>query len=341
MGSSKTSSMVVDNYQLSYDSYMEHLVDVMQTMLTGSDFADLTLVCDDMEMVKSHKAILSACSPVFKKMLQFSKDSSDTMIFLKGYKKEEVESLLQFIFTGEVVVNKSKANRILKISEDFKFKGVNVDPQVAQDIAGNNENNENNDIATDQDNEDNDVSREVNDLLDLLAEPIITEEVDEEKEMIEKAYKCPHPECNMSYTDKANCLRHYRKKHQVLSGQLKTREEDKKYKCFSVGCKKSYTDRSNLLRHFRKQHKGENLRVIVTESNAGTNQNVTNYNESEATVDHDFYENDSVEMDVKDEDVDEIEKKMYICDFPGCSTSFTDKSNKSRHYKQKHLNHDK
>jgi len=357
MGSSKTSSMVVDNYQLSYDSYMEHLVDVMQTMLTGSDFADLTLVCDDMEMVKSHKAILSACSPVFKKMLQFSKDSTDTMIFLKGFKKEEVESLLQFVLTGEVVVNKSKANRILKIAEDFKFKGVNVDPKDAQDIA---ENNENNDVVEDQENEDHDVSMEENvsnDVLDLLAEPIIKEEVHEEevKEMKDKAYKCVNPECNMSFTDKSNCLRHYKKKHEVLDNQLKTwktlnktiigKEDeevpDKKYKCSSLSCKKSYNDRSNLLRHFRKQHKGENVSVIVTESNTGTNENVTNLNESEAAVDHDFFENVTVEMDVKDEEVDEMEKKMYSCDYPGCSKSFTDKVNKSRHYKQKHLNHAK
>ena len=347
--------MTIESYQLSNDSYVEHLIDAMQDMFNGSDFTDLTLVCDDVEMVKTHKAILSACSPVFKKMLQYSKDSPETMIFLKGYKKEDLKALLQFIFTGEVVVNQTRADKVLKIAEEFKFKGVNVDQQ---------ENHET-DVATDEEkienskNSDESMDEESinNEAFELLGEPIIKEELIEDKDIKDKPYKCPNSDCSMAYTDKSNCLRHYKKKHQVERDQLriwysqnKTFERkvevvyDKKYKCPSSGCLHSYTDKSNLHRHFKQKHQDSSFNASVNGTIVDTNEETINDNLTESQVDdsvstNDFDQDDTQEVDMKEEQADSLEdQKQFPCGEPGCSKSYTDRANRNRHYKQKHQN---
>ena len=59
-----------DKYTLTWQTYSDHLRGMMQEMMTSEDFADVTLVCDDKKTVRAHKNILSACSTVFKDILQ-------------------------------------------------------------------------------------------------------------------------------------------------------------------------------------------------------------------------------------------------------------------------------
>ena len=51
-------------YSLTWDAYSNHLRNMMKEM-KNDDFADVTLVTEDMEHIRAHKNILSASSPVF------------------------------------------------------------------------------------------------------------------------------------------------------------------------------------------------------------------------------------------------------------------------------------
>ena len=68
-------------YSMTWHTYSEHLRDMMKEMM-NDDFADVTLVSEDMKQVKAHKNILSACSPVFKEIvkLEHNVKSVDTHI---------------------------------------------------------------------------------------------------------------------------------------------------------------------------------------------------------------------------------------------------------------------
>ena len=59
-------------------------------------YADVTLVSDDQTQFKAHKIVLSACSPVFKKIID-SNPSQHPLIYLRGVQSYEVESILQFM----------------------------------------------------------------------------------------------------------------------------------------------------------------------------------------------------------------------------------------------------
>ena len=55
-------------YNLTWDGFSEHLKNVFNDLNTSKTFTDVTLVCDDDEILKAHRFILSSCSDVFKAM---------------------------------------------------------------------------------------------------------------------------------------------------------------------------------------------------------------------------------------------------------------------------------
>ena len=54
---------------LTWDTYQDHLKEVMRDMMMSEEFADVTLVSDDKKTIKDHKSILSACSTGFNNIL--------------------------------------------------------------------------------------------------------------------------------------------------------------------------------------------------------------------------------------------------------------------------------
>ena len=68
----------------------------MREMMTSDDFTDVTLVTDDKKTIKAHRNILSACSPVFKNILQMEITNNHPVIYLRGIQYTEIVSILQF-----------------------------------------------------------------------------------------------------------------------------------------------------------------------------------------------------------------------------------------------------
>ena len=70
---------------------------MMKEMMMNDEFSDVTFVTGDRRQVKSHKNILSACSPFFREMLQIEK-GSNCVIFLRGIDYSEIESISIIIY---------------------------------------------------------------------------------------------------------------------------------------------------------------------------------------------------------------------------------------------------
>ena len=59
-------------------------------MMTSSEFADVTLVTADKLQIRAHRSILSACSPVFKNILQLESNIEHPIIYLRGIQYSEI-----------------------------------------------------------------------------------------------------------------------------------------------------------------------------------------------------------------------------------------------------------
>ena len=94
----KTIMQHQQKYTLHWHSYSDHLRETLNEMLLSSEFADVTLVTDDKQKIRAHRNILSACSPVFKSILQFDSNNTNPVIYLRGVQHSEMESIMKFVY---------------------------------------------------------------------------------------------------------------------------------------------------------------------------------------------------------------------------------------------------
>ena len=143
-----------EKYTLHWHSYSDHLREALNEMMLSSEFADVTLVTDDKQQIRAHRNILSACSPVFKSILQIDSKNANPVIYLRGIQHPEMESIMQFIYLGEARFYEERMSEILTVSKNLEIKelstGIEMNDQAKSDQVESNENNvpdDNMDIA--------------------------------------------------------------------------------------------------------------------------------------------------------------------------------------------------
>ena len=99
----------------------------LRKLFIDKDLTDVTLVSDDQVPFQAHKLVLSLCSHVLKDLL-LENPQSHPIIFLRGIKHEEIQSILQFMYLGEAKSNRNRLDefflavkklQITKFSEEL------------------------------------------------------------------------------------------------------------------------------------------------------------------------------------------------------------------------------
>jgi len=117
-------------YHLAKKDYLASVNNSFKDLLYDTDLADVTLACDDDTFIKAHRLILSYSSSFFRHIA--SKNTSQNVyIFLKGVKKEDLKSIIEFIYMGETNVASENLDSFLETSKELGIKGLT-------DILGNN-----------------------------------------------------------------------------------------------------------------------------------------------------------------------------------------------------------
>jgi len=98
-------------------------------LITDQDFTDVTLSCDDEKIIKAHKVILSASSPVMKRILKYNPHQSP-LIYLKGVKFDDLQNMVRFIYLGETEVNQADLERFMSLTQEFEVNGLFVEPKA-------------------------------------------------------------------------------------------------------------------------------------------------------------------------------------------------------------------
>ena len=91
-----------EKFCLRWNEFEENISTAFKELKDDEDFFDVTLACDD-NQIKAHKVILSACSPFFKSVLK-KNPHQHPLLYLKGVRYEDINSVLNFMYHGEVNV---------------------------------------------------------------------------------------------------------------------------------------------------------------------------------------------------------------------------------------------
>ena len=127
-------------YSIEWSTFETHLTNTSKDLLIEDVFTDVTLVSDDMKTVRAHRIILSKASGVFKQLLELS-PSQTPLLFLKGISSANLNSILEFIYSGETKVPADRINEFMKASCGLEISELstnmeysdqtNIDPEAA------------------------------------------------------------------------------------------------------------------------------------------------------------------------------------------------------------------
>ena len=78
-----------EKYNLNWHTYSDHLREMLHGMMQSDQLTDVTLVCEDKKQFKAHKIILSACSSVFKSIIN-DLPLTSSVIYLRGIQHQEI-----------------------------------------------------------------------------------------------------------------------------------------------------------------------------------------------------------------------------------------------------------
>ena len=92
--------MPSEMFCLKWNDFQSNCTYAFRDLREDKDFLDVTLSCGE-EQIQAHKVIISACSPFFRDVLR-KNPHTHPLLYLKGVKFTHLQSLLTYMYRGEV-----------------------------------------------------------------------------------------------------------------------------------------------------------------------------------------------------------------------------------------------
>ena len=118
-----------EKYNINWHTYSDHLREMLHEMMKSNELTDVTLVCDDKKQFKAHKIVLSACSSVFKSIINDLPQNS-SVIYLRGIQHQEMESILEFMYLGVATFYQERMNEFLNVAKNLEIKEISKDVEL-------------------------------------------------------------------------------------------------------------------------------------------------------------------------------------------------------------------
>lgn len=107
---------------LKWKSFHSNILSSFESMWEEEGLVDVTLATDG-RCLKAHKIMLSASSPFFKKIFQMN-PCQHPVIVLQDVHYSELESILKFVYKGEVSIMQENLPLLLRAAETLQIRGL-------------------------------------------------------------------------------------------------------------------------------------------------------------------------------------------------------------------------
>ncbi|XP_034943404.1 protein abrupt isoform X2 [Chelonus insularis] len=122
MAASSSSSISEQQYSLRWNDFHSSILSSFRHLRDEEDFVDVTLACDSSSFY-AHKVVLSACSPYFRRLLK-ANPCQHPIVILRDVASSDMESLLRFMYHGEVHVGQEQLAAFLKTAQMLQVRGL-------------------------------------------------------------------------------------------------------------------------------------------------------------------------------------------------------------------------
>ena len=111
-----------EKFCLKWNDFESNISSSFKDIKDEKDFMDVTLACEESQ-VTAHKVVLSACSSFFRSVLRRN-PHQHPLLYIKGVSISDLESLLDFMYYGEVNIAQENLNSFLSVAEELQIKGL-------------------------------------------------------------------------------------------------------------------------------------------------------------------------------------------------------------------------
>ena len=108
---------------LQWNDFQENIVTAFGELRKDLELSDVTLACEDGQLVASHKLVLSSTSTFFANILS-KMTCPNPVIYMKDVSMASLEALLDFVYTGEVEVAERGVEGFLFLAEHLQILGL-------------------------------------------------------------------------------------------------------------------------------------------------------------------------------------------------------------------------
>ena len=112
-----------EKFCLKWNDFHANVSNSFKALRSADDFYDVTLVSDDQKQVSAHKIVLSSSSEYFKNVLRSNKHPHP-MLCLNGVSSNELSSILDYIYNGEIQIYQEQLDNFLSIAQRFQLEGL-------------------------------------------------------------------------------------------------------------------------------------------------------------------------------------------------------------------------
>ena len=96
-------------------------LEFFKDLWSSSDFSDVTIVSEDQEQYRGHRNIISAFSPVLKKL--FKLDSQNpSLLYLNGINSAEIQAIMNYIYLNEIP--ETWTQQLQSVVSSLQIKGL-------------------------------------------------------------------------------------------------------------------------------------------------------------------------------------------------------------------------
>lgn len=123
-------------YALKWNDFQSSILSSFRHLRDEEDFVDVTIACEARSFT-AHKVVLSACSPYFRKLLK-ANPCEHPIVILRDVRSEDIESLLRFMYNGEVHIGQDQLSDFLKTAQLLQVRGLADVPKPGRGSSGGN-----------------------------------------------------------------------------------------------------------------------------------------------------------------------------------------------------------
>ncbi|CAG9785405.1 unnamed protein product [Diatraea saccharalis] len=116
--------MTQTKLSLAWQSFRNNICEGLSSFQQREEFVDMTLAADG-HLVKVHQMVLSLASPYLKELIK-SAPCPHPILFLNQISYPILCSILEYIYSGEVVVNKDDIGELIQAGKALHIKGFEV-----------------------------------------------------------------------------------------------------------------------------------------------------------------------------------------------------------------------